>query len=354
MAADDTGSYLRSVLPLSVLDLSPIVAGSNATQALRNTIDLARRADALGFTRYWLAEHHNTPSIASSSPEIVIAQVASATTSLRVGSGGVMLPNHSALKVAESFRVLEALHPGRIDLGIGRAPGTDRLAALALRRSSSALNVDEFPEQLRDLLGFLHDDLPPEHPFGRVVAAPVGVAPPELWMLGSSDYGGAVAAQLGCGFAFAHHINPEPAVETMLAYRTQFQPSRHRARPHAILGLSVTCAETDDEAERLAASQDVAWVHLAMGRPVPLPRVEDALAYPWTAAEELERRSIRRRRVIGGPARVRATIERLVEATAADEVIVTTMVHDHIARVRSYELLAESFALAASRTTGSG
>jgi luciferase family oxidoreductase group 1 len=332
-------------LPLSVLDLSPIVAGSTASEALRNTLDLARRVDALGYKRYWLAEHHNTPSIASSSPEIVIAQVASATSALRVGSGGVMLPNHSPLKVAESFRVLEALHPGRIDLGIGRAPGTDRLAALALRRSAAGLSVDDFPEQLRDLLGFLHDDLPEEHPFGRVVAAPVGVAPPELWMLGSSDYGGAVAAQLGCGFAFAHHINPAPAIETMQAYRAQFQPSRHRSAPHAILALSVTCAGSDEEAERLAASQDVAWVHLAAGRPIPLPSVEDALAYPWTPGEELQRRAVRQRRVIGGPARVRATVERLVEATAADEVMVTTMVHDHAARVRSYELLAETFGL---------
>ena len=332
-------------LPLSVLDLSPIVAGSTASQALRNTLDLARRVDALGYTRYWLAEHHNTPSIASSSPEIVIAQVASATTALRVGSGGVMLPNHSPLKVAESFRVLEALHPGRIDLGIGRAPGTDRLAALALRRSAAGLSVDDFPEQLRDLLGFLHDDLPAEHPFGRVVAAPVGVGPPEIWMLGSSDYGGAVAAQIGCGFAFAHHINPAPAIDTMRAYRAQFQPSRQRATPHAILALSVTCADTDEEAERLAASQDVAWVHLAAGRPIPLPTVEDALAYPWTQGEELQRRAVRQRRVIGGPARVRETIERLVDATAADEVMVTTMVHDHAARVRSYELLAQTFAL---------
>jgi luciferase family oxidoreductase group 1 len=340
------------VLLLSVLDLSPIVAGSTASEALRNTLDLARRVDALGYTRYWLAEHHNTPSIASSSPEIVIAQVATATTSLRVGSGGVMLPNHSPLKVAESFRVLEALHPGRIDLGIGRAPGTDRLAALALRRSAAGMNVDDFPEQLRDLIGFLNDDLPPEHAFSRVVAAPVGVSPPELWMLGSSDYGGAVAAHIGCGFAFAHHINPAPAIDTMRSYRAQFQPSRHRAAPHAILALSVTCAETDEEAERLAASQDVAWVHLAAGRPIPLPTVEDALAYPWAQDEELQRRSIRQRRVIGGPARVRATIEHLVDATAADEVMVTTMVHDHAARVRSYELLAETFSLRRSDADG--
>jgi luciferase family oxidoreductase group 1 len=332
-------------LPLSVLDLSPIVAGSNAGQALRNTLDLAGRVDALGYTRYWLAEHHNTPGIASSSPEIVIGHVASVTRWLRVGSGGVMLPNHSPLKVAESFRVLEALHPGRIDLGIGRAPGTDRLAALALRRSAEALSVDDFPEQLHDLLGFLGDDLEPDHPFRRVVAAPVGVPPPELWILGSSDYGGAVAAQLGLGFAFAHHINPVPAVETMLAYRARFRPSRHRAAPHAILALSITCAETDERAEELAASQDVAWVHLAAGRPIPLPSVEDARGYQWSPVEELQRRTIRQRRLIGSPEAVRDRMERLVEATAADEVMVHTMVHDHADRVRSYELLAEAFGL---------
>src|ERR687898_1689137 len=171
---------------LSVLDVSPISSGSNGAQALRNTLELSRLADRLRYERYWLAEHHNLPSIASSAPEIMIGHVASVTERIRVGSGGVMLPNHSPLKVAESFRVLEALHPGRIDLGIGRAPGTDRLAALALRRSSAGFGADDFPEQLSDLLGFLHDDLPAEHPFGRVVAAPVGVAPPEIWMLGSS------------------------------------------------------------------------------------------------------------------------------------------------------------------------
>jgi luciferase family oxidoreductase group 1 len=331
--------------PLSVLDLSPIVAGSSAGQALQNTLDLARRADALGYTRYWLAEHHNTPSIASSSPEIVIGHVASVTRSLRVGSGGVMLPNHSPLKVAESFRVLEALHPGRIDLGIGRAPGTDRLTALALRRSPEALGAYDFPEQLHELLGYLHDDLEPEHPFHRVVASPVGVPPPELWLLGSSDYGGAVAAELGLGFAFAHHINPAPALETMLAYRARFRPSRHRAGPHAILTLAVICAETDQRAEELASSLEVAWVGLAAGRPTPLPSVEEALRYPWTPSEELQRQTNRRRRVVGSPARVRAAIDRLAEATAADEVMVTTMVHDHAARVRSYELLAESFGL---------
>jgi len=332
-------------VPYSVLDLAPIVAGGTAAEAFRNTLDLARHAERWGYTRYWLAEHHNTPGIASSSPEIVIGHVASVTRWLRVGSGGVMLPNHSPLKVAESFRVLEALHPGRIDLGIGRAPGTDRLAALALRRSHEALSVDDFPSQLHDLLGFLGDDLEPEHPFRRVVAAPVGVPPPDLWMLGSSDYGGAVAAQLGLGFAFAHHINPGPAVETMLAYRAGFRPSHHRAAPHAILTLSVTCGQTDELAEELASSQDVAWVHLAAGRPIPLPSVEDARRYPWNAVEELQRRSIRQRRVIGSPATVQERIRRLVEATAADEVMLHTMVHDHAARVRSYELLAEAFGL---------
>src|SRR4051812_45245844 len=211
--------------PLSVLDLSPIGTGSSASEALRNTIDLARLADRLGFTRYWLAEHHNMPGIACSAPEVVIGAVARETERLRVGSGGIMLPNHTPLKVAETFRVLAALHPGRIDLGIGRAPGTDQLTALALRRSREALTADDFPAQLGELLAFASDTFPEGHPFRAVHAVPDEVPLPPIWLLGSSDYSAQVAAMIGVGFAFARHISPDGAAEAMRLYREQFTPS---------------------------------------------------------------------------------------------------------------------------------
>ena len=204
---------------LSVLDLSPVSTGSTSAQALRNTVDLAQLADELGYTRHWLAEHHNTRLIASSVPELMIGHVANATKRIRVGSGGVMLPNHSPLHVAEAFRVLEALHPGRIDLGLGRAPGTDTVTALALRRSRQAVFSDEFPQQLDELLGFLSDDFAEEHPFRHVKAMPMDVGTPEIWLLGSSDFSAQLAAKLGLGFAFAHHIQPSPAIAALRMYR---------------------------------------------------------------------------------------------------------------------------------------
>ncbi len=330
-----------------MLDVSPIPAGATAGQALANTIDLARHAEALGYTRYWLAEHHGALGIASSAPEVLIGHVATATETIRVGSGGIMLPNHSPLKVAETFRVLHALHPGRIDLGLGRAPGTDPRTALALRRSRYALVADDFLAQLEELLGFLFDDLPPDHPFHGVQAAPAGVPAPALWMLGSSGYGGTVAAQLGFGFAFARHINPHLAVADLRAYREAFRPSPWRAAPEAILALSVICADSDERAEELAASPDLAWLRIAQGRPGPIPSVAEARAYPYSPAEDAQRRAGRARHVIGGPQRVHAEITRLVEESGADEVMVLTTAHDHDDRRRSYELLAERFGLRA-------
>src|SRR4051794_5833240 len=244
-------------LRLSVLDVSPIPSGSTAAEALRHTLDLARLADALGYTRYWLAEHHNSAGIASSAPEVMIGHVASVTSRLRVGSGGVMLPNHSPLKVAEWFRVLEALHPGRIDLGLGRAPGTDGLTAFALRRSREAMAVDDFPEQLAELLGYLGEDLPAEHPFSQIVAVPQGVPMPPVWLLGSSDFGARAAAAYGLGFAFAHHINPSFALPALRLYREGFKPVANLPAPQAILGVSVITAPSDEEAEHLAASLDL-------------------------------------------------------------------------------------------------
>jgi luciferase family oxidoreductase group 1 len=328
------------VVALSVLDLCPVPPGGSAAEALDATVELARLTERLGFVRYWLAEHHNTPSLASSTPAVLIERVASATSTIRVGSGGVMLPNHSPLSVAESFRLLEALHRGRIDLGIGRAPGTDGLTAYALRRSEDALHAEDFPERFAELLGFLGDGFEPEHPFSRIAVSPADVEPPEVWMLGSSDFGGAMAAHHGIGFAFAHHINAGPCVTTMRAYRERFQPSAHRREPYAILAVSVVCADDDAEAERLAGPVDLAMVRLVQGRPGRgLPHEDEAGAYRFSPAEDQIRRRNRARYVVGGVDRVGETLTALVDATGADELMVTTMVADPAARRRTYELL---------------
>jgi luciferase family oxidoreductase group 1 len=250
-----------------------------------------------------------------------------------------MLPNHSPLAVAESFRLLEALHPGRIDLGVGRAPGTDGLTAFALRRSDDG--AEDFPERFDELLGFLGAGFADDHPFGRIAVSPVDVDPPDVWMLGSSDFGGRMAAHAGVGFAFAHHINPGPAVATMRAYRERFVPSALRAEPWAILAVSVVCADTEAEAERLAAPVDLAMVRLVQGRARDRVPPDEAGGYRFSAAEDQIRRRNRARYVVGGVEQVRAALDSLAAATGADELMVTTMVADPAARLRTYELLAE-------------
>ncbi len=334
---------MNQSLSLSALDLSPVPSGSTAGEALANTVDLAVRAERLGTTRYWLAEHHNTAMLASSSPELMIAQVAAATTAMRVGSGGIMLPNHSALKVAETFRTLETLHPGRIDLGIGRAPGTDPLTALALRRSRQALGADDFGGQLGELLGFLAGESVEDHPFAKVTAIPGGTPPPDLWMLSSSGYGAQAAAHLGFGLAFAHHINPEPAVEVLSAYRAGFRPSPERADPSSILAVSAICADTDAEAEELAATADLVLLRFAQGAPRgPLPSVAGARDHRYGAREEATRLATRSRMFVGGAERVAEAVAALAEAGGAEEVMVTSLVHDHDARAPSYDLLGRA------------
>ena len=332
--------------PLSVLDLSPISSGSTSAQALRNSIELAKVVDRLGYTRYWFAEHHNMPSIASSVPEVMIGQVARETSHLRVGSGGVMLPNHPPLKIAETFRMLEALYPGRIDLGIGRAPGTDPLTAYALRRSKDALSANDFPEHLEELMAFAANEFPPDHPFKAVTAMPNDVGFPDIWLLGSSATGSQMAAELGVGYAFAHHINPENAVAALRHYRTHFQPSQYLEQPYGILATAVICAETNEEAEWLASSVALAIVRLRSGQAMPFPSPEEAAAYPYTPAERAQAKAYRNStQIVGDPATVRRQLDRLVEGTGADEVMVVTLIHSHAARVRSYELLAEAYEL---------
>ena len=328
--------------PLSVLDLTPVPSGLTGAQALANTVDLARATDGWGYTRYWLAEHHNLPGMASSAPEIMIGRIADATTRIRVGSGGIMLPNHSALQVAESFKVLEALHPGRIDLGIGRAPGTDGLTAMALRRSTQSPGPDDFPDQLVELIAFGGDGLPDDHPFHTVHAEPRDVALPPIWMLGSSDYGAHVAAALGVGFAFARHMNPRGADEAMRIYRDDFRPSPALPAPYAILAVSAVCADDRARATELAMSLGLGVVRMRSGRPGPLPSPEEAATHEYTPHEQDQVRRYLRAQVLGGPAEVADELRRLAAETRADEVMVMTSVHGHAERLRSYELIAEA------------
>jgi luciferase family oxidoreductase group 1 len=335
------------MVPLSVLDLSPVAAGSSGAVALRNSLDLARLADQLGFTRYWVAEHHNLPSIASSAPEIMIGQIAAATTRIRVGSGGVMLPNHAPLMVAERFKVLEALFPGRIDLGIGRAPGTDPVTSFALRRRQNETGGDDFLERFQELLLF-ERGFPEGHPFRAVHAMPRDVTLPPIWLLGSSGYSAEVAAVIGAGFSFAHHFSDHYAIAPMRFYRDHFKPSATLAEPYAILACAVVCADTEAEAERLASTLDLNWVRRARGEYLPLESPDVAQAYPYTPIDRERIKARRARLFLGTPATVIERLAPLIEATGADEVMVTTMIYDHTARRHSYELLARAFGLRTS------
>jgi luciferase family oxidoreductase group 1 len=304
---------------------------------------LACELDRLGYRRVWYAEHHNMPAIASTTPSTLIALAAQRTQRIRVGSGGVMLPNHPPLQVAETFKLLESIYPGRIDLGIGRAPGTDQMTALALRRSREALLANDFPEQLAELMDF-GAGLQRSHPFVGVTAYPSDTKLPPIFLLGSSDFSSALAAKLGLAFGFAAHFSPDRPDLPMLAYRRQFQPSEHLEAPHAILTLSVICAETMAEAERLASSMQLSWVRLRSGRPSKIPSPETALSYPYTEQEAAVVRAYRDLQIIGTPSSVRERIETLARRTRADEVMITTVTHDPAARLRSYQLLAAAFA----------
>jgi luciferase family oxidoreductase group 1 len=334
----------RVPLRLSALDVSPIPSGSSAGEALGHTIDLARHCEGLGLTRYWLAEHHNAGGLACSTPEIMIGPVAAATRRIRVGAGGIMLPNHTPLKVAESFRVLQALFPGRIDLGLGRAAGTDPRTAHALRGGKGARSSDDFPEMLSAVLGFLAERTEPRPPFSAEIAAvPIGVPSPDVWILGSSEAGGALAAERGLPFAYGHHLSPDDAVRALRAYRAAFTPSRAHATPQAILAVSVVCAATDDEAEALASSLDLSMIRFGQGvRDLPLPSVEEAAGYRYDADEEVLRRLHRTRHIVGGVDRVRATLEALATGAQVDEVMIMTNVHDQAARRRSYDLVVDA------------
>jgi luciferase family oxidoreductase group 1 len=282
----------------------------------------------------------------------MIGQIAAVTSRMRIGSGGVMLPNHAPLMVAERFKVLEALFPGRIDLGIGRAPGTDPVTSYALRRRQDASADDDFLERFQELLLLESRGFPENHPFRRIQAMPSDVALPPIWLLGSSDYSAELAAAIGAGFSFAHHFAGHDAVAAMRAYRERFRPSPANSKPWAILATAAICADTDAEAERLAASADLNFVRRMRGEYLPFAAPEDALATPYTPAERDAMRRNRARLCVGSPATVRARLTPLIEATGADEVMITTMVYDHAARKHSYELMAREFALEDSRRVG--
>jgi len=331
--------------PVSVLDLSPVTTGTSGAQALHNSLDLARLADQLGFTRYWVAEHHNMPSIASSAPDIMIGQIAAATGRIRVGSGGVMLPNHAPLLVAERYKVLEGLFPGRIDLGLGRAPGTDPVTSYALRRRQDDPSADDFLERFQELLLFEQQGFPDGHPFRNVRAMPADVPLPPIYLLGSSGYSAQLAAHIGAGFSFAHHFSDLDPVEPMMTYRAQFKPSPARAVPLAILAVHVVAADTDAEAERLASTVDLNFARRRQGHYLPLPSPEEAAAYDYSPADRALIARNRTRLVVGSKTTVMARLEPLLAATQADELMITTMIYDHEARKHSYALMAEAFEL---------
>jgi len=327
-------------LELSVLDLAPVPSGHDAVDALARSTELVRRAEAWGYRRYWVAEHHNMVGIASSSPAVLVAHLAAATTTIRVGSGGVMLPNHAPLVVAEQFGTLASLHPGRIDLGLGRAPGTDQVTAAALRRSAAALSADDFPEQLGLLLGFLRGDLPAEHPYSSIRAVPHAPVAPQIWLLGSSGYSAQVAALLGLPFAFAHHFSPANTLPAVEWYRSRFRPSEVLTEPYLVLGVAAVCADSDEEAQYLHGSTRLSMLRLRTGHPGLLPTPEEAAAYRYSETEESIVAAATGSHLVGSPSRVAAGLAELVAATGADEAMVTTSVADHAARLHSYELLA--------------
>ncbi len=337
---------LRTI-PLSVLDLAPVVDGSTASAALAHTVDLARRAEQLGYMRYWVAEHHNMPGIASSAPAVLIARLASVTERMRVGSGGAMLPNHAPLVVAEQFGMLEAMHPGRIDLGIGRAPGTDPVTAAALRRTAHGLSADEFPSQFVDLLSFFRGDWPERHPYRGITAVPALGNMPAVWLLGSSDYSAQVAGLLGLPFAFAHHFSARNTLPALRAYRERFRPSEVLAEPYAMIGVSVICAESDERARWLAGPGELSFVRLRSGRPGPFPTPDEAAAHEYTPDERAILASRDSGSVTGGPETVERRLDELLAETEADELMITTVVHDHEDRVSSYERIARLAGLGA-------
>jgi luciferase family oxidoreductase group 1 len=323
------------MVPLSILDLSPIAAGSSASDALRNTLDLARHAERWGYRRFWLAEHHNMPGIASAATAVVIGHVAAGTATIRVGAGGVMLPNHAPLVIAEQFGTLEALHPGRIDLGIGRAPGTDPYTTYALRRNLTG--DDDFPRDVVELRNYFRDPEPGQ----RVRAVPGAGLRVPIWILGSSLYGAQLAAALGLPYAFASHFAPAALMQAIEVYRSRFEPSEQLAQPYVMLGFNVCAALTDDEARLLRTSALQSFVELRRGNPGKLPPPVAGFESSLSPVERRMLEEVASCSAVGSPQTVRSEIEAFASRTGADELMVVSHIYDHAARLRSFEITAD-------------
>ena len=322
------------MIALSVLDQAPISEGSTGAEALRNSVDLARLCDKLGYRRYWVAEHHNMPGIASAATSVVIGHLAGGTSTIRVGAGGIMLPNHAPMAIAEQFGTLEALYPGRIDLGLGRAPGSDGYAARALRRDP--MRANQFPQDVQELQAFLA----PVEPGQTVQAVPGAGAQVPLWILGSITFSAQLAALLGLPYGFASHFAPDDLLPALEIYRSTFQPSEQLDAPYVMAGSHVVAADTDAKARRLFTSQQQAFGAIRRGRPGPLPPPVDDIDEHWSPAERAQASHMLHHSVIGAPDTVRAGVQALADLTAADELMVVSAIYDHAARLRSYELLA--------------
>jgi luciferase family oxidoreductase group 1 len=341
-------------LRLSVLDQSPIRKDGTAADAVAETIALAQAAERLGYHRYWVAEHHNSNSFAGASPEVLIARIAAETQRIRVGSGGVMLMHYSPLKVAEQFRMLETLAPGRIDLGIGRAPGADERTTRALQAGPQSWDIDVFPSQVHLLKMFLEDasggaPIPDDHPYRGIHAMPKGATRPEFWMLGSGIHSAVYAAEFGLPFSHAHFISPDGSEEACDTYRARFKPGPWCERPTLSMGVAALAAETEDEAKRLSASRNLWVVRLFTGRPIPFPSPEEALAYPYNEHELAILRGVEARSTVGTVEQVKTKLETLAERHGAEELVVVTITYDYDSRLRSYELLADAFGLQSSQ-----
>lgn len=335
------------MIPFSILDLSPIAAGSQPADSLRNTLDLARHGERWGYRRFWLAEHHGMPGIASAATAVVMAHVAAGTSTIRVGAGGIMLPNHAPLVIAEQFGTLEALHPGRIDLGLGRAPGSDQSTARALRRTLTS-DAEQFPQDVLELQDYLSDQ-----PRQRVLAVPGRGAKVPLWILGSSTFGAQLAAQLGLPFAFASHFAPQMMQQALALYRANFQPSAQLERPYVMLGFNVFAADTDAQAQLRATSMQQAFVALRSGRPTQLPPPLPGYLEQVGAQERAMLDVVLSCSAIGAPDTVAAQLQAFIARTGADELMITSQIFDHAQRLRSYEITAEVRAgLAASGKSG--
>ena len=328
-------------MKLSILDQSPVIRGYDARRAILETLALARRAETLGYYRYWLAEHHAIAALADPCPELLVARLGAETARLRIGTGGVLLPYYSAFRTAEAFRMLEALYPGRIDLGVGRAPGGDARTARAVAGGGFP-DAEQFPQQVWELGAHLAGRLPADHPYARVRLQPEVSTAPEIWLLGSSDYSGALAAQLGMAFAFAHFINPHGGDEVMQAYREHFRPG-HEQSPRTMVCTFAICGEDDADAERLAQPIDLRRLHMALNVDAPVPTPEEAAGHSYSASEREYVAGQRARAVIGGPRRVRHELETMAQRYGADELMVLTITGDYDSRTQSYERLIGAF-----------